>query len=108
MCGSLWTWLAGLHYKLTSASHTHTENTAASYTQNAATGTPSVDIAAFGWDDDGAGEGQKYIQNQSDTALLAGGFWGSGASCGSRARFAPYRPSDMDSRLGARFAVESL
>jgi len=110
LCGSLWTWLADLYYKFKGAtSHTHTENTATSYTQNAVTSAPSVAMTPpFAYYDDGAGEGKEHIQTESNIALLAGGTWTTGANAGSRCRTAAYRRSDAYPDFSARFACESL
>lgn len=110
LCGSLWTWVSDEYFKMKGAtSHTHTENTAESYTQNATTGNPSVDVSpAFGGFDDLAGEGSEYIQTESNVGLVAGGAWGGGAGCGSRAKSAVYLQSDSIAFIGARFCVEPL
>jgi len=105
--GAMWQWLDEQSYQLSSLAHTHTENTAAAYTQNAVTG--SADPSpAWGWYALPGGKGQLYRQGTyGDTKLLAGARWDDGANSGSRSRIASYYRWRAGSNVGGRFGARS-
>ena len=110
MTGEMYAWTLTPGFRVDGvAAHTHTENTAASYTQNAATGNASVDvIPAWAWKNIG-GKGQRYTQGSfGETKLVAGGSWSYGAFCGSRGRDAATYPWSSIASIGGRFCVEGL
>jgi len=128
-CGAMWQWLDEQSYRYDGgshthaftgsglATHTHTENQEASYTQNVQTaatsaGTPggtnsSVDpIPAFGWYTLPGSRGSLYRQGTyGDVKLLAGATWARGTLSGSRSRGAAYFRWDTDESIGCRLAV---
>ena len=88
-CGAMWQWLIDQSYRFDGAtSHTHTENTASSYTQNATTGAPSGDVApSFSYRAIGGNKGQLYSQGTyGDIKLVAGASWSDSSYSGSRSR----------------------
>ena len=102
------------------ATHTHTENQEASYTQNVQTeaksaGTPagsnaSVDpVPAWAWYDLPGAKGSLYKQGTySDVKLRAGGDWASGTDCGSRCRYAHSYRWYTVTNIGGRFVAEPV
>uniref|UniRef100_A0A6H1ZJE6 Putative tail protein n=1 Tax=viral metagenome TaxID=1070528 RepID=A0A6H1ZJE6_9ZZZZ len=130
--GAVWQWLkdngfrynGGSHTHIFTggalATHTHTENQEAAYTQNVQTaavsaGTPagsnaSVDPApAFTWYDLPGAKGSLYKQGTyGDVKLRAGGNWNEGAACGSRSRNASNCRWDAYADIGARLLAEPL
>ena len=108
-CGALWQWLRDQSYRFDAAtSHTHTENTAPAYVQNATTAGPSGDVApAWAYYDLPGSKGSLYRQGTyGDAKLLAGGYWSNGSYCGSRARGAHYSRWNAVAYIGARFRAE--
>ena len=105
--GAMYQWLDEQSYQLSSLAHTHTENTAATYTQNAVTG--SADPSpSWGWYALPGGKGQLYRQGTyGDTKLLAGANWNSGTNCGSRSRNANFYRWYAISSFGGRFGARS-
>ncbi len=105
-CGALWQWLRDQSMRI-DITHSHTENTAASYTQNAATAI--TDPATWGWYNLPGSKGSLYKQGTyGDVKLLAGGDWTYGTGCGSRSRYASSYRWFSNSGLGGRFASEPL
>ncbi len=112
--GVMWQWLRDQSYRYDGgshthiftgaalATHTHTENQEAIYTQNVQTagtsgGTPvgsnaSVDPSpTFTYYNLPGVKGSLYCQGTyGDVKLLAGGYWNCGTACGSRSRSASY------------------
>lgn len=109
MCGAMWQWLLDQSYRFdAAANHAHTENTAASYVQNATTSAASGDVAPA-WADYAlpGSKGSLYRQGTyGDVKLRAGAPWNGGSFAGSRARTADYYRWRAASHTGGRFAVE--
>lgn len=103
-----WTDTHGYHFA-GAAAHTH-QVTVSGDAQTVTSGNPSGDVApSWGYRDLGDNRGSFYGQGTyGETKLLAGGYWNSGAICGSRYRSADVRRSVTGSSLGARFACKSL
>jgi hypothetical protein len=104
-CGALWQWLRDQSYRFdAAANHTHTENTAESYTQSATTGNQSGDVApAWAFQDLTGSKGSLYKQGTyGDVKLFAGAAWSHDETCGSRARAAGYYRWYTESGLGGR------
>ncbi len=102
--GAMWQWLLDQSFRI-EGSHTHTENIAASYTQNAETA--AKDIAVWAWYDLPGIKGSLYRQGSyGDVKLLAGGAWHYGARCGSRSRSAYYSRWNTIADIGGRFLAE--
>ncbi len=130
--GAMWQWLRDQSYRYDGgshthvftgnalATHTHTENQEAIYTQNVQTagtsgGTPagsnaSVDPAPpFDWYNLPGVKGSIYRQGTyGDIKLLAGGAWDAGTNSGSRSRYATYFRWDSYTNIGARMLAEPL
>lgn len=128
-CGAMWQWLDEQSYRYDGgshthaftgsalATHTHTENQEASYTQNVQTGatsagTPagtnaSVDPApSWAWDTLPGDKGSLYRQGTyGDVKMLAGSGWDAGASSGSRARGLSYFRWLAPAAVGCRGAA---
>jgi len=128
-CGAMWQWLDEQSYRYDGgshthaftgsglATHTHTENQEASYTQNVQTGAisagipegtnASVDPApAFGYYTLPGDRGSLYRQGTyGDVKLRAGAFWTSGAYSGSRSRGAYNYRWDATTYIGCRLAA---
>lgn len=67
----------------------------------------ATDIAAWNWYNLPGSKGSIYKQGTyGDVKLLAGGYWGSGAYCGSQCRSAPDSRWNTSTNLGARFLAE--
>jgi hypothetical protein len=65
--------------------------------------------ATFGWVNQTGGKGQLFLQGATaDVKLIAGGSWGSGASCGSRSREASSYRWVTSASVGGRAGVEPL
>jgi hypothetical protein len=110
-CGALWQWLRDQSYRFdAAAAHTHIENTAAAYAQNATTGAASADVApAWGWQAVTGGKGSLLLQGTyGDVKLLAGGYWAYGAACGSRCRNADRCRWAAGSAVGGRALSDPL
>lgn len=110
MTGEMYAWTLTPGFRIDGvAAHTHPENTAESYTQNAATGNASVDvIPPWSWKNIG-GKGQRYTQGSyGETKLAAGGHWINVTTCGSRSRNANCSPWNSYTAFGGRFCVEGL
>ncbi|MFH2125529.1 MAG: hypothetical protein ABIK12_03380 [Pseudomonadota bacterium] len=102
--GALWQWLRTQSYRFDgAANHTH-QVTVSGDPETVATGNPSGDVApAWSWQDLPGSKGSLYKQGTyGDAKLLAGGSWGYGSYCGSRARGANYYRWNADSNIGAR------
>jgi len=132
MAGAMWQWLLDQSFRYDGgshghtftgsalATHTHTENQEASYTQNVQTeaksaGTPagsnaSVDpVPAWAWYDLPGAKGSLYKQGTyGDAKLLAGGGWTNGTNCGSRCRIAGNARWDANTSIGGRFVAEPV
>jgi hypothetical protein len=109
--GAMYQWLRDQSYQFQGAvNHTHTENTAVAYTQNATTGNPSVDIApTFAWKTIGRNKGLFNGQGTyGDVKLLAGGNWSVGTGCGSRSREASSCRWGASSSVGSRGRSENI
>lgn len=128
-CGAMWQWLDEQSYRYDGgshthaftgsalATHTHTENQEASYTQNVQTaatsaGTPagtnaSVDpVPSWAWYTLPGDKGSLYEQGSyGDVKMLAGAGWANGASSGSRSRYAFGSRGDVYATLGCRLAA---
>ncbi len=105
-CGAMWQWLIDQSTRI-EGSHTHTENTAASYTQNAETA--AKDIATWAWYDLPGAKGSLYRQGTyGDVKIHAGGYWTAGASCGSRSRGAANYRWYTSTLISGRFLAEPL
>ncbi len=131
-CGAAWQWLRDQTYRYDGGSHTHTftgsalathahtENQEASYTQSVQTeaksaGTPtgsnaSVDpVPVWAYYDLPGAKGSLFKQGTyGDAKLLAGGSWYRGTHCGSRSRNASGFRCSADADIGGRFASEPL
>ena len=105
-CGAMWQWLRDQSFRV-EGSHTHIENTAPVYTQNATTN--ATDLAAWAWYDLPGAKGSIYRQGTyGDVKLRAGGPWFSGATAGSRARDAGSWRWNANAAIGGRFCARSL
>ncbi len=104
--GALNQWLRDQSFRI-EESHQHTENTAASYTQNALTAL--TDIAVADWYNLPGAKGSLYRQGTyGDVKLHAGGRWNNGTYCGSRSREATAYRWATSTTLGGRFLAEPL
>jgi formylglycine-generating enzyme required for sulfatase activity len=84
-CGAMWQWLQDQSFQ------------------------PGSGVA--GWKDvfPDADKGQLYLMaDNADVKLLAGGDWGSAASCGSRSRYAGNSRWGATAGVGARFAARAI
>ena len=65
-------------------------------------------VIAFGYEDISGTRGSHRGQGtyQAQAAVIAGGYWGSATSCGSRARDAGNRRSATNSAIGCRAVAE--
>jgi len=105
-CGAMWQWLLDQSHRV-EGDHDHTENTAATYTQNALTATK--DIAVWAWYDLPGSKGSLYRQGTyGDVKFRAGGGRNYGEICGSRSRSASNFRWDTGSDIGGRFLAEPL
>lgn len=106
-CGVMYQWLNEQSYRYDGGSHTHNENTAAAYTQNATTGATDP-LPAWAWYDLPGAKGSLYMQGSNgDVKLLAGANWLHGASSGSRSRSAYSYRWNASSDIGCRFGARS-
>ncbi len=102
-CGVMWQWLDEQSFRV-EANHTHVENKAVSYTQNAET--DPKDLAPWGWYDLPGAKGSLYRQGTyGDVKLLAGANWTSGANSGSRSRGAASYRWAAYANAGCRLAA---
>lgn len=88
-CGVTWQWLQDQSYRFDNpTAHGHTENTAASYTQNATTANTATDISpAWAFYDPATNKGKMWRQGGGgDIKLVAGGAYYESTACGSRSR----------------------
>uniref|UniRef100_A0A6H2A0I6 Putative tail protein n=1 Tax=viral metagenome TaxID=1070528 RepID=A0A6H2A0I6_9ZZZZ len=102
--GALWQWLRTQSYRFDgAANHTH-QVTVSGDPETVATGNPSGDVApAWSSYDLPGSKGSFYKQGTyGDAKLRAGGDWGYGSTCGSRARYAALYRWAATSSLGAR------
>ena len=107
-CGAMYQWLLDQSWKADAFAHTHTENTEASYTQNAET-VSKESAPAFSWKDVTGGKGKLFTQGTyGDIKLLAGMAWDCGASGGSRGRSANYSRWHTYTAVGGRAVSERL
>lgn len=107
-CGVMWQWLNEQSYRYDGGSHTHTENTAAAYTQNATTDATDP-TPAWTWYDLPGDKGSIYKHGTyGDIKLRAGSAWFSGSYSGSRARNANSSRWYADSFVGCRLHAEPL
>ncbi|MDD4986588.1 MAG: hypothetical protein PHQ43_12575 [Dehalococcoidales bacterium] len=109
-CGAMWQWLLDSSYRFdAAANHTH-QVTVTGDPETAVTGNPSADVApGWAWYDLPGAKGSLYKQGTyGDARLIAGGYWGSGAYCGSRSRYAANYRWGTGTHIGARFASEPL
>jgi hypothetical protein len=105
-CGVMWQWLRDQSFRV-EANHTHTENTAATYTQNATTA--ATDFAVWRWYDLPGAKGSLYRQGAfGDVKLRAGAAWTDGASSGSRSRDAAGYRWYAAAAIGCRLHAEPL
>lgn len=105
--GVLRQWGLDQGYRYDGGGHTHTENTAASYTQNAETA--SADPApAWSWYDLPGAKGSINKQGTYGiTKAVFGGRWGDAAWSGSRCAYLYNYPWDAYDTLGFRLVCES-
>lgn len=102
-CGVMWQWLDEQSFRV-EANHTHVENKAVSYTQNAET--DPKDLAPWGWYDLPGAKGSLYRQGTyGDVKLLAGASWTYGSYSGSRSRAAANYRWATNASTGCRLAA---
>jgi hypothetical protein len=104
----MYQWLNEQSYRYDGGSHTHSENVAESYTQNAETGATDP-VPSWIWHDLPGAKGSIYKQGSyGDVKLLAGAAWANGSGSGSRARDAAYFRWYATSNSGCRLRSEPL
>lgn len=107
-CGAMYQWLNEQSYRYDGGSHTHSENAAESYTQNAETGATDP-VPSWAWHDLPGAKGSIYKQGSyGDVKLLAGAAWAHGSASGSRARYAYGCRWFAYSNYGCRLRSEPL